>query len=384
MQGIEIMLKRSLSTLGTVVVFTSMWVGQAHAYSSANSYSYNSQYQNSTALVKGEALRAATETTVDLIFNAPKGGNAHGAHVASTGISKGVAGGNHDEVRVWVNAGWTNPSNTGTSTKYTGDILQTFVGADYDVMDSVLGLAVGYEESNYATALNGGKRSGNGYTVAPYWVYQYNDMYSVQLAAGYSWLSYDLSRMAPMAYNTAGSNVMQNFQLMGSPDASRYFGAAELCAHHDMHNWHVMGKLGLMYGKESQDSFTDTQYTTNGTQGGFVNAKEDSRIGSLRIGADVSYPFEMLEPFVGAHYVWDFSRTKMDISTAQNGLGNPFLSSVTMANLTAAENDSSAVELKAGLRYRYDSVSFDVSAMTEQSRSDFDRTSVMANISASF
>src|SRR5690606_9381010 len=78
--------------------------------------------------------------------------------------------------------------------EYVGDVKNGVAGLDYKLADNVLvGLAVGYEWTDFTTIYNRGWLEGQGVTIAPYFGYAF-DNFVLDVTLGRSWLTYDTMR----------------------------------------------------------------------------------------------------------------------------------------------------------------------------------------------
>lgn len=79
---------------------------------------------------------------------------------------------------------------------YDGDSRSFLLGADTLIGSQfVIGVALGYETTDITTEYNGGDNESDGYSITPYAAYLFNDIFSIDVSAGYSSLDYDTDRI---------------------------------------------------------------------------------------------------------------------------------------------------------------------------------------------
>jgi len=104
---------------------------------------------------------------------------------------------------------------------YDADQKTVFIGVNTLLMDAlVIGLALGYENTDIDTAYNGSNNDTDGYTIAPYAAYLINDIFSADVVMGYTNLGTDTDRID----NVSGGTILGDF------DAERWFIATNINA----------------------------------------------------------------------------------------------------------------------------------------------------------
>ncbi len=191
---------------------------------------------------------------------------------------------------------------------YDANLNNVLVGLDLLLREQfVVGVAFGWEDGTADTAFNGGGQEQDGWTLAPYAAWLISDIFSVDLAGGYSALSYDQRRIDP------GSAAGTPAYILGEFDSDRWFVSANLNATLDLSGWLLSGRAGYLYTEEDQDGYTET---------GGVGAARTVRdrhvdLAQAQVALEVSYAFGSLEPYAMADYRLDIQR---DEGTAAGGL----------------------------------------------------------------
>lgn len=206
---------------------------------------------------------------------------------------------------IWGNYSRTNSDNDLSSTKFDSDLDTFIAGVDYRLTDkAVLGVTLGYENNDIDTDFNGGGQSIDGYTVAPYLGFVVTPSISVDLSAGYSNLDIDQDRLS------AGTRVSS------SVDADRPFISGNVNFYRSIENWRLGGRVGYLYTRENQESFTESD--------GTLNPALNTALGQVRVGGDVGYSISTahgyLEPYATALFEHDALR---DTVTVAPGLAQP-------------------------------------------------------------
>ena len=177
---------------------------------------------------------------------------------------------------------------------YDADQKTAFIGIDTLLMDTlVIGLALGYENTDIDTAYNGGNNETDGYTIAPYAAYLINDIFSADVVFGYTNLSTDTDRID----NVSGGTILGDF------DAERWFIATNINATVGYENWLLGGRLGYLYVTEDQDSYLETGPNTARSIG-----RRHIDLAQVIVGFDVAYSLNQFEPYATFTYLNDLGR----------------------------------------------------------------------------
>jgi hypothetical protein len=248
----------------------------------------------------------------------------------------------------WVSYSYSDLS----STAYDGNRHTVLGGIDFAPWEStVLGIAVGYEDSDTDTTFNLGELETDGYTIAPYFGYLFTDTWSVNFSFGYSDLEYDQFRTDPI---TGG-------RVTSSPDADRWFGMFNLNGLTTYGNWILGGRVGTLWAKSEVDAFVESDTT--------AVAEARSKLGTWSIGGDAAYSFGEFEPFVSATYEYDYSMTEIAVTTGPQ-----------------PDNDRDDVLFAAGLRYfgTNNGISGNLNWTRRLGRENFDEDIFSASIRVDF
>src|SRR5258706_11795870 len=110
-----------------------------------------------------------------------------------SGAGGGSGGGNTQSV--WISSTSDSLENTFFRTAFYGATQNVLVGYDFTRSDKyVLGIAGGYEASNFTTKFNSGNEKTGGYNLNPYFAWLLSDRWSLDLIAGYGKFNTDQSR----------------------------------------------------------------------------------------------------------------------------------------------------------------------------------------------
>ena len=251
----------------------------------------------------------------------------------------------------WVSYSYSDFDNDLSSTAFDGDRHSVLGGFDFAPWEStVIGIAVGYEESDIDTTFNLGNLETDGYTIAPYFGALLSDTWSVNFSFGYSNIEYDQFRTAP------GTTT----RITSSPDADRWFGMFNLNGVTTYGNWILGGRVGTLWARNEVDAFVESDGTAVG--------ELRSKLGTWSIGGDAAYSFGAFEPFVSATYEHDYSLTELAVTTGPQ-----------------PDNDRDDVLFGAGVRYfGSKGISGNLDWTRRLGRSDYDEDIFTASIRVDF
>jgi hypothetical protein len=183
----------------------------------------------------------------------------------------------------WVGGNYTHADFDKAAAAFDGHVWTGMAGVDFRIMNSlVIGISGGYEKQDFDTTFNRGTIEATGWTIAPYAVLTLNRNISLDAAAGYSRLDYDMTRLDPA--NSA--------QINGSTDARRYFGTINGNGTMSVDRWRLGARIGTLYAHEHRDSFTESNGVTTGS--------EKTAIGFVNAGPRLGYMIGSLEPYIRA------------------------------------------------------------------------------------
>ena len=257
-----------------------------------------------------------------------------------TGLS---AGGEASKFGVWFNPSYSWLDSDRSGSEYDGDAFLAMGGIDYEATPKVLiGLALGYEDSDLDTDYNGGTFESNGFTLAPYLAINLMDNLSFDAVAAFSWLDNDVTR------------TTNRGDLSGSYDSDRYMVSVNINYYRLVNNWNLSATAGYLYTNEDQDSYEESGDATNTVD------DADVHLGEWRIGGRVGYFINAAEPYCSLAYLYDTSRSD-------------------------SSGDRNEMEGILGLNY-YPTDQFICSAEVRNSffRSDFNSTEFMVNLRYAF
>ncbi len=307
------------------------------AYScSGSQQSYNNncaQEQSSNAYTSPQLVGAASRQLAGLIsariesFRASAGGlktlalNEQGKLGKGPALELGTgrgAGKGGNKLGVWVDSSWSDYKDKNASTKADGNIITGAFGLDYQADPNVVvGLAAGYENIDINTTFNRGSLKADGYTVAPYAVFNLNNMFSVDVSGGYTWLKYDVDRTTI----TDGATTFSGTKSTGSFDANRLFGSFNVNADYATDSWLLNGTVGTLYSSETQDAYTESNGTSR--EGGSYDVGR--AIAGGKIGYDlggVSPDLGGIVPYLKGSYEYDYSRQNITVQSSETKAAN--------------------------------------------------------------
>ncbi|HSR62021.1 MAG TPA: autotransporter outer membrane beta-barrel domain-containing protein, partial [Gammaproteobacteria bacterium] len=201
------------------------------------------------------------------------------------------------------------------------------------------------------TAYNGGNNESDGFTVAPYAAYLFNDTFSADVTFGYTSLDYDTDRID----NVSGGTITGDF------DSDRLFTAVNLNAIRSFNQLVIAGRVGLLYTEEEQDGYSEAGPNTARTIG-----ERNLDLFQFVGGIDVAYSAGMVEPFVSLHYFNDLSR-----DNGEDAGGLPGSVGATQPD------DDDEFQVGGGVRYFGNNFSGSLEGYTVLGRDKFDATTFM-------
>jgi hypothetical protein len=231
-------------------------------------------------------------------FNVFRSGGSGGASAVSNGFmlqGNGMAAGEgmNSPVGVWGSFSYTDSKDDSAARTFDSDRRQFLGGVDISPWkDVIVGVALGYENSDVSTPVNGGSQDIDGFTAAPYVAVLLNDTFSIDVSVGMSKIDIKQSRV--LTGTTISSKVDSTRTFMsGNINASRTFG-----------NLLLTGTLGALYARDSQDSFIESGGTLS-----VSNPARSFRLGQVRLGAEASWLMGEFEPFAALTLEHDYSTT---------------------------------------------------------------------------
>ncbi len=404
----------SSSAMGVALIMTSSWVGQAHAfvYNGVNSdgntvalqipytcqaleASYGSgvynastvyatwtgcaiddtRFKSSTAVTSGTALRTATVQMTRLISERIAAMRRPGMHKMASSqnlLGEGLSAGDGKGVDAWVNTAWSHPKNTLSSTEFNGDVFTGMVGVDYDLVpDMRAGLGFGYEATSFSTEVNHGHARSRGVALVPYLSYDFDDMLTFDLQAGFEHLDYDLSRMDPAL-------TEQQYRIKGDTTGDRWFTIVNANTAYEYDHFIFQGRTGLTYAHERRKDYNDTSAY-------HVNRAIDV-LGRWDLGVTVNYDMDMMvEPFLGANAVWDFNQNTIGVHSNPGYSNATAPATVTKAGQDIPAHSRFAVIYSAGLKMdMMKNLNATLTGTAEEHRRHYHNYGVMFSVNSGF
>lgn len=189
----------------------------------------------------------------------------------------------------WVKGTWVHTREDRGNIDEKSDFSIVHVGADYryskDILIGVLGQLDYTEEKSRAL---GSEAKGKGWMLGPYLVTRLTDNLILDVQASYG--------ESDNKINPLGT-YWDDF------DTERWQLSGNLTGSFDRGKWHISPSIGLVYFKETQKAYTDTN--------GFRIGKQTFELGSLNFGPTFSYRIDrpngvVIRPLIGIKGVYDF------------------------------------------------------------------------------
>jgi len=196
----------------------------------------------------------------------------------------------------WASYSYSDYDNDLSSTAFDGHTHSALAGVDFTPWENtVLGIALGYENSDVDTRFNRGNQETDGFTIAPYFGWLLNDILSIDASIGWSWLDNDQFRTAP------GTTT----RITSSPDGDRWFGMFNLNGVTTWDHWILGARTGFLVAKNTTDAFVESD--------GTAVTEIDSKLGQWNIGGNIAYSLGEWEPFARLSYEYDYRLTEITV-----------------------------------------------------------------------
>ena len=207
------------------------------------------------------------------------------AAAASEGGS-GSGGGNPQSL--WISSITDSLQNTFSGTNFYGATQNVLVGYDVTRSDKyVLGVAGGYEASDFVTQFNSGNEKTGGYNLNPYAAWLISDAWTLDLIAGYGKFSTDQSR-------TVGTGAGTSTAVDSSFSSSRSFLSTNATNLSGRGNWKLTSSLGYLWSKRDQDGYAEN--------GGITVGASNLTSRQWNLLEEAAYGRGNSETFFGARY----------------------------------------------------------------------------------
>ncbi len=237
-----------------------------------------------------------------------------------SGAGGGSSGG--DAQSLWISSTSDSLENTFFRTAFYGATQNVLVGYDITRSDKyVLGIAGGYEASNFTTKFNSGNEKTGGYNLNPYFAWLLSDRWSLDLIAGYGRFNTDQSR-------TVGTGAGTSAAVDSDFSSKRSFASTNLTNISTLGNWKLTGSLGFLWSRRDQDAYTENGVTGSAVAGSKQTSEQWNLLGEAAYGRGNS------ETFFGARYEDVRNYQKIEFATGEQ-----------------PANDPTSVLLTAGWRY---------------------------------
>jgi hypothetical protein len=241
-------------------------------------------------------------------FGFKKVGNAY---MYDTGMNAGEA--NSNITGVWGSWSHTTFENDFSRTKYDGDTDLFMGGIDFAPTENVIvGISVGFEDSEVETTFNNGRADSDGYTIAPYVGVAIDDTWSLDISGGMS--SLDTSQ------NRNGGAITSDV------DTDRLFASVNFTGFKQLDRWFLTGRLGALYAQSTDDEFTESD--------GTYISEQTNKLGQFQLAGEAAYELGEWEPYIGGTYSYDMTSSDIVLTAGEQ-----------------PDNDHSDFLLSGGLRF---------------------------------
>jgi hypothetical protein len=288
---------------------------------------------------------SALASRVQSALNGSRGGPRRVAQGFMMETPTGMAAGEtFNNIGMWGSYAYSSFENDFSRTKYDGRRYMFFGGVDFAPQDNmVLGVSVGYEDTDIDTDFNLGKLNSDGWTIAPYFGMILNDTWNADISAGYSAVDTDQQR----SLGAITSKV----------DTTRWFASGNINGFTQVNNWLLTARAGLLRAESKDDGFTEVG------AGGLTVGSSETKLTQFNIGAEVAYAMGNFEPYFSASYHNDLSATKTVLTAGAQ-----------------PSNDKDDFLLGVGFRYfNDDNLSISAQWDTRLGRADIDESSFNVN-----
>lgn len=260
---------------------------------SAFASSTNETNEKNQSQITSEVAKAAATANVGMIATRITAMTSPGGNAGSgTGLGQGQGSGNGPMgIGVWALGSGSYLDNTKSGARYDGSLYTGMIGADKQLGDLLVGVAVGYENLDLTTKYNSGNMEYDGWSVVPYLSYSITKDIVFDASFSYTWLDYTMK------------DTQAGVKYSDSMDANRMVTSAGVTGYLDWDKFLFSARLGTLYLNEHQGSYR-------------LNATDYSKSGiytwSGTLGLRAQYDMGAFKPFVGATYMQDFMKSGSD------------------------------------------------------------------------
>lgn len=261
----------------------------------------NETNEKNQSQISSDVAKAAASANVGMLgtrisaMTGPSGGFGGGTGGATGGgLGGGLGQGSGNGpmgIGVWALGSGTYMDNSKSGARYDGSLFTGMIGADKQMGDLLVGLAVGYENLDLTTKYNSGKMEYDGWSVVPYLSYSITRDIVLDASFSYTWLDYTMK------------DTQAGVKYSDSMNANRMVTSAGVTGYMDWDKFLFSARLGTLYLNEHQGSYR-------------LNATDYSKAGiyswSGTLGLRAQYDMGAFKPFVGATYMQDFIKSGSD------------------------------------------------------------------------
>jgi hypothetical protein len=214
-------------------------------------------------------------------------------YLAQASGSSGASGGiGSDSSSLWISTAYNSLKNEFWRTSFYGSTQNVLAGFDFTRSDKyIVGIALGYEASDYVTSFNIGNERTRGYNLSPYFALLLSDTWSVDLSVGYGQFDTRQSRTVPIGFGTSAA-------LDSEFSSTRGFASLNLTNVSTWGNWRLTASLGAMATRREQDAYVE------GSGTGFDTTVPGSKqtVEQWNLLGEAAYGTGASEAFFGAMY----------------------------------------------------------------------------------
>lgn len=283
-----------------------------YVYINGNSvYAGNTAGNQSSLVVTEEKLTRISIAAVTDIISArldTRTGRNGGAGASSTSLldTNGTNGGSAENpFGVWSRFDYTRIDDSTSGGKWDANLWTLAVGGDYKFNARFLaGLALTYGYVSGDTKFNNGKIEGDhAFGVAPYLNVIASNWLDFDAIFGYMRVNKDRTRTPVGGVKTTAKT-----------DSNRWYGSFAGNAHKTINKFALLARLGYTYGRDNQDSYTESDGGRYGSQ--------DTTVSRLFIRLQSGYQLnKAVTPYLFVTYDHDFTQTNTHLDS---GINNSF------------------------------------------------------------
>ncbi|HJS37699.1 MAG TPA: autotransporter outer membrane beta-barrel domain-containing protein [Burkholderiales bacterium] len=230
-------------------------------------------------------------------------------YLAAAGDSSGAGGLGGDSSSLWISTAYNALENEFWRTSFYGSTQNVLAGYDFTRSDKyILGVALGYEASNYVTNFNFGNEKTRGYNVSPYFALLLSDSWSLDASLGYGQFNTRQSR-------TLGTGPLTAIAVDSEFDSTRGFASLNLTNVSNWGNWKLTSSLGALATRREQDAYTESI--------GIPVASSKQTVEQYNVLGELAYGAGPSEAFFGAMYENTRDPQKVEFATGEQPANDP-------------------------------------------------------------